>query len=336
MVRTWKGRGLALLAAAPLLGAAPATAYADGPGPTTHKSDKGSVSKPAPRPRTHAKPKVHVKPKAHAQSKGHVRPKGVVLRMESPGQAVVPGRIYEWTFTVTAKGPKSSGQAVFRTTLPKSLAFVSGERDCRPAGQRVVCHLGTVRRGRKAVGVVRAKVSRLAEPGETISPRGTVTWGKAHVTRRFPAVRVARTADLALTKTAPATARKGAKIPYTLRVRNLGPATAGNVTVESGGPIEVVGRDTACVPTGRVYRCAVGSLRAGESRALHLEAVPREDVRAGTVLESSWTAVSPVTDTDEANNRAVVRTKITERRRPGGATRAGGVRGWSHASSDLH
>ncbi|NVI89832.1 DUF11 domain-containing protein [Actinomadura sp. BRA 177] len=125
--------------------------------------------------------------------------------MKSPKQAVVPGRTYEWTFTVTAKGPKKSGKAVFRTTLPKSLAFVSGEKHCKPAGRKVVCHLGTVKKGHKATGVIRAKVSRRAEPGEKISPRGTVTWGKAHATRRFPAVRVARSAGLASAKTAPAT-----------------------------------------------------------------------------------------------------------------------------------
>ena len=203
---------------------------------------------------------------------------------------------------------------MFRTTLPKSLAFVSGEKHCESAGRKVVCDLGTVKKGHRAAGAIKAKVSRHAEPGQTISPRGTVTWGGARAARRFPAVRVARTADLALAKTAPATARKGAKIPFTLRVRNLGPAAAGDVTVESRGPIEIVGGDAACVPLGRAYRCAVGSLRAGESRTLRLTAVPRGNVRAGTVLESSWTAASPVTDTDRANNRAVLRTKITKRR----------------------
>ncbi|MFA1538666.1 hypothetical protein [Actinomadura monticuli] len=251
-----------------------------------------------------------MKPKVHAKSEGP----GVVLRTESPRRAVVPGRVYAWSFTVTAEGRGKSGKAVFRTTLPKSLAFVSGGKRCRADGRKVVCRLGAVAKGERATGVIKAKVTRRAEPGEEIGLRGTATWGRAHATRGFPVVRVARTADLALAKEAPATARRGAEISYVLRVGNLGPAAAENVAVESRGPIRLVGRDTACVPHGRAYGCSVGPLRAGETRTLRLTAVPREDVRAGAVLEASWKAVSPALDPDEANNTAVVRTAITERR----------------------
>lgn len=308
MIRTWKERGLVLLTAAPLLGAVPmgAVAQADGLAPAAHKSRQDSAPKPPPRPRTHAKPTKPRKPKAE----------GVVLRTSAPKKDVMPGRTYAWTFTVTAKGPARSGRAVFRTTLPKSLAFVSGERRCTARGRTVVCRLGTVRKGRLVKGVIRAKVSKAARPGRRIRPRGTVTWAGTRVTRRFPAVRVARTADLVLTEKAPAKARAGARIPYTVKVRNLGPATAENVIVESTGPIRIVGRDTACLRRGSAYRCAVGRLRAGESRTLHFTAVPRKKVRAGTVLTSSWRATSPTADADAANNTAVGRTRITRSRRP--------------------
>lgn len=205
-------------------------------------------------------------------------------------------------------------EAVFRMTLPKSLAFVSGDKDCASSGWRVVCHVGTVRPGHEISGVLRAKVADRAKPGRKISPSGTVTWDGTRVTRRFPAVRVAATADLAITESAPAKARSGAKIPYEMKVRNLGPSTAKSVTVRSRGPIKLVGRHTACSPRHGAYVCSLGSLKAGESRTLHLKAVPRKSVRAGTVLESSWTASSPTTDADRANNSAVVRTRITKRR----------------------
>ncbi|RFS81732.1 hypothetical protein D0T12_31135 [Actinomadura spongiicola] len=282
MIRTWRGRGLLILAAVPLAGAVPMADVA--------------VAKPPPRPRTHAEPS-----------------KGVVLRTAAPEKAVVPGRAYAWawTFRVTGKARAKSGEAVFRATLPESLAFVSGEKACASSGREVVCALGTVRRGQKIGGVIRAKVLRRAEPGRTIRLRGSVTWRGTRVTTRFPDVRVSRTADLAIIETAPAKARSGARIRYALGVRNLGPATAESVTVESRGPIRLVGHDTACLPRGRDYVCAVGSLRARASRTLHFEAVPRGSVRAGTVLESSWRATSPTPDADESNNRAVVRTRIT-------------------------
>ncbi|WP_433462863.1 DUF11 domain-containing protein [Spirillospora sp. CA-128828] len=306
MIRTWKGRGLVPLTAAALLGAVPiaAGAYAAGPGPAAPDGHHDAASKPPPRPRTHAKPKPRKLSKKAA---------AVTLQTRSPGRKVIPGRTYEWTFRMTAKGPKWSGKAMFRTTLPASLAFASGVKGCASKGRTVECDLGTVRRGRTVTGAIRAKVVRRARPGQKIRVRGAVTWGGALITWGFPAVRVARAADLVLSKAAPSTARAGTKILYVMKVRNLGPSDAENVTVESKGPIKIIGRDATCIPRGRGYVCSVGPLRKGESRTLHLRAVPRGDVRAGTVVETWWMAVSGTLDPNEGNNGATVRTKITKR-----------------------
>lgn len=171
-----------LVIAAPLLGGVllPAAAQAEGPDPK-------------PKPRQHGKQVA-----------------GVALRTDGPASAVVPGRTYEWTFKMTAKGPGHSGRAVFRTTLPRSLAFVSGTRDCAAAGWTVECDLGAVRKGRTVTGAIKTKVSRGARPGQKIRLRGTVTWGRAHTERTFPAVRVAKSAHLAHSKAAP---KKPAKKP---------------------------------------------------------------------------------------------------------------------------
>ncbi|MFI6747842.1 hypothetical protein ACIBI3_16710 [Actinomadura luteofluorescens] len=185
MIRTLRVQGMVLAIAAPLLGGvlAPVAAQADGPGPRT-------------------------KPGPHATR--------VVLRTGGPASAVVPGRTYEWTFKMAAKGPGKSGKAVFRTTLPRSLAFVSGNRDCAAAGWTVECDLGAVRKGRIVTGAIRAKVSDDARPGQRIRLRGTVTWGAVRAARAFPAVRVARTAQEEHSKASPKkpTAKKpGAKKP---------------------------------------------------------------------------------------------------------------------------
>ncbi|TDC66964.1 hypothetical protein E1200_15835 [Actinomadura sp. GC306] len=132
---------------------------------------------------------------------------GVVLRTASPKGDILPGSTYAWTFKMRAEGPAKSGKAVFRTTLPRSLEFVSGEKDCRSKGRKVVCRLGTVKKGQKVTGVIRAKVSRRAAAGQRISARGTLTWGKARATRKFPTVRVAKAAGLLTAEPAPATAR---------------------------------------------------------------------------------------------------------------------------------
>ncbi|MGI5208250.1 hypothetical protein ACQEU6_42600 [Spirillospora sp. CA-108201] len=166
---------MVLAMAAPLLGGAlaPAAAQADGPGPRT---------KPGP-------------PGKHAA--------GVALRLSGPASGVAPGRTYEWTFTMAARGPGKSGKAVFRTRLPRSLAFVSGNRDCAAAGWTVECDLGAVRKGRTVTGAIRAKVSEDARSGQKIRLRGTVTWGRAHAARAFPVARVAESAHLGHSEAAP-------------------------------------------------------------------------------------------------------------------------------------
>ncbi|MGC4956165.1 hypothetical protein ACLQ2P_23330 [Actinomadura citrea] len=175
VIRTLRVQGMVLALAAPLLGGvlAPAAARADGPGPRT-------------------------RPKPHG-----VHAAGVALRTSGPASAVVPGRTYEWTFKLTAKGPRKSGKAVFMARLPRSLAFVSGNRDCAAAGWTVECDLGAVRKGQTVTSALKAKVSRSARPGQRIHLRGTVRWGRAHASRTFPAVRVAGAAHLGHSKAAP-------------------------------------------------------------------------------------------------------------------------------------
>ncbi|HEY8482570.1 MAG TPA: hypothetical protein VIL71_22345 [Spirillospora sp.] len=165
-------RGLVLLVAVPLLGAVPL---------------QGAVP---------------VAAEAHVDE-------NVVLRTAAPRTDVHPGRAYAWTFTVSAKGPAKSGKAAFpatfRATLPKTLEFVSGKKNCRAKGRKVTCRLGTLKKGREVKGVLRAKVSSRARSGQKIVLRGTVTWGEARATRRFPAVRVTRAGDVA--EAEPATSR---------------------------------------------------------------------------------------------------------------------------------
>jgi hypothetical protein len=177
--------------------------------PTAHAKPKAHAEPKAhSKPKEHTKPKAHTKPKVDAKPKEHTKPevevgpkaRAVALRLASPKQPVVPGRTNEWTFAVTAKGPGKPTKAVFRMTLPKSLAFVSGGKRCKPAGRTVVCRLGALKNGQRATGTIMAKVSRRAEPGETIRPRGTVEWGRTRASVMFPPVRVARTPGLALAK----------------------------------------------------------------------------------------------------------------------------------------
>lgn len=126
---------------------------------------------------------------AHAGPKPQKK-RSVALGTDAPAKEVAPGGTYRWSFTVTPRGGRKAARAVFRTTLPASLEFVSG-KGCEAEKRKVVCDLGKVKPGEKAAGSFRAKVSARAVPKREIAARGVVTWGKVRAARDFPAVRVA-------------------------------------------------------------------------------------------------------------------------------------------------
>ncbi|MFD0903628.1 hypothetical protein [Actinomadura sediminis] len=129
------------------------------------------------------------KPEKKSEKKPEKK-RDVALRTDAPAREVAPGGTYTWSFTITPKGGKKAARAVFRTTLPASLEFVSG-KGCGAEGRKVVCELGKVKPGQKVKGAFRAKVSTRAVPKRQIAVRGVVTWGKARAGRAFPTVRVA-------------------------------------------------------------------------------------------------------------------------------------------------
>jgi hypothetical protein len=322
-------RGLAVLAAAPLLGLVPLVgaaggAQADGPGPSGHgghhggqgkgkgkgqKGPHGHKGKGKGKGKGQGRPAPHAKPVKHKKKIRSVR-----LHTSGPGKTVLPGRTYDWPFAVTAKGPARTGRAVFRATLPKSLEFVSGRRDCAVSGWTVECDLGAVRPGETVAGMIRARVARRARPDEALRMPATVTWRGVRDAEDFPVARVARTADLVMVKTAPATARSGAPISYELKVRNRGPATAEDVFVHASGPVRLLAGNAACIPETRGFVCGVGSVRPGETRTLRLKVLPAGNVRSGKVLVYRSRVTSSTTDLNPGNDSATVRTRITAKK----------------------
>jgi hypothetical protein len=130
-----------------------------------------------------------------------------------------------------------------------------------------------------------------------------------------------------MSRTAPATARTGTAIPYEMKVRNRGPATAENVFVRADGPVRLVTGNVACIPEEKGFVCGVGSLRPGETRTLRFKVLPAGSVRAGTVLKYRSRVTSSTTDLHPGNNAASVRTKLTAKKSPSkkaGGKKAGG------------
>jgi uncharacterized repeat protein (TIGR01451 family) len=120
-------------------------------------------------------------------------------------------------------------------------------------------------------------------------------------------VRAARSADLSVTKTGPASATAGDEIVYTLRVSNAGPDTAQAVTLDDPAPAGLT-FVSAGAPCEGGFPCALGDLPAGGRVEVALRfAVP---ATASGSIENTATVSSPTPDPDSSGNASSVRTPV--------------------------
>jgi uncharacterized repeat protein (TIGR01451 family) len=130
---------------------------------------------------------------------------------------------------------------------------------------------------------------------------------------------VTAVANLALTKTGPATATAGTDISYTLTVTNNGPSTAKNVIVTDAEPAAVtinsitptIGTCNAGVPGDALQptRCSFGTLGVGASASVTISVHIKPDTLG--VIHDDARASSDTFDTDLSDNLATLATNVT-------------------------
>lgn len=314
-------RSLVVLTAVALPGVVPLltavdSASADGPvraGAKRHyKTAKGRTAHG--RRGGSAHHKIKIRPGGHLLGGRRPAQATISLGTSSPGVPVLPGRTYNWPFSVTNSGPVAAAPVTFTAPLPKSLEFVSAEQNCSFKGSMAVCELGAMKPGETKMGMVTAKVSREAKPREAIGGTAAVTWGRSRVARAFPQVNVAETADVAVTKAGPALVRPGAVVPYEIKVRNQGSAIAQNVMltdiVKAKAPVEVVDSGVGCSQRGAGTVCNVGALSIGQERTVSLRVRLGPSIKPGTVIQAPAKVTTSTVELNVANNEANVRTKV--------------------------
>ncbi len=117
-------------------------------------------------------------------------------------------------------------------------------------------------------------------------------------------------ADLALTKSAPATANVGDNFTYTLEVTNSGPATALDTTVIDTLPAGVtfVSATAGCTEAAGVVTCDLGDLASGGTATIEIVVTADE---AGTVSNTAEvSSTSP--DPDTTNNSDSADTDVVQ------------------------
>jgi hypothetical protein len=251
---------------------------------------------------------------------------GIILDIDAPNAPILPGKTYEWPFSVTNRGADKIDHVTFAAPLSKHLDFVQGQDDCSWQREMAVCELGAMQHGQTKTGVLTAKVDADACEGDTIGGRGTVTWGNpsdhGKVEAAFPKVDVVEAADLAVAGKAPQEVQPGDTVPYEITVVNRGTVTAEHVMVRqiirtvresvtlTRPPFTVTDAQAPCEPQRAAVVCDLGSLESGESRKVWMNVQLNSAVKPGLLINALVHATTPTIDANTANNDCSPETKV--------------------------
>ena len=150
-------------------------------------------------------------------------------------------------------------------------------------------------------------LSNSASVSSTSPPEGSTSNNTDTVTQD-----VSQSADLSMTKTAPATAAAGNQITYTFVARNAGPSDAQGVVASDllpSGLTFVSGAGCTSSVNGSVT-CAVGTLPAGQSATFSITASTDPSLAPGTLINTAQVG-SLTPDPNNANDSSSASTNIT-------------------------
>ncbi|MDQ6658157.1 MAG: DUF11 domain-containing protein, partial [Actinomycetota bacterium] len=239
--------------------------------------------------------------------------------------SLVAGSTASYSVVVTNNGPSDAVGATVKDTIPTGLTPTGSSAtigSCSVAGQQITCTAATLAAGQTMT--VRIPVAVAANATGPITNAASAT---SDTQDPIPANNAASitspvgsSADLRLTKTADqSTATAGSALTYTLTLTNTGPSDAAATTLSDtlrGGmtvlPDGVSAPNGNCtVSTDRVtVSCSFGTLPAGQSRVVVIDALVPQDTPTGSTLVNVATADSPTPDPSQDDRTAEVDTSV--------------------------
>ncbi len=234
-----------------------------------------------------------------------------------PSTAQVGGQLTYHLIT-TNNGPESASDVQVVDELPAGTSPVSLPTICEAVGQTVTCAVGALAPG--ATGTLALVVTAPATEGEIENVASVVDLGgsldpnplqdEASVLTTITAGPPPAGADLALSKSGPATARPGAEISYSLIITNHGPDAAGGVTVTDTLPAGTAVTSVAapCEASATTVVCEMADLAAGASAEFLLKVTA--PTSEGEITNTA-TVTSTTADAVPTNNTDSVTTIVT-------------------------
>jgi uncharacterized repeat protein (TIGR01451 family) len=232
----------------------------------------------------------------------------------APATAVA-GTAFDVTIGITNNGPSDdSGGFTVTDVLPGGLAFQSSgsSAGCSAAGQTVTCaNNATLGNGAGQSLTIHVLLASTVAAGTdlantaSVSTNGTNDPNLTNNTSATQHTTVQAQADLAITKSGPATAIAGTAIDYMLSVTNNGPsANSGGFIITDALPAGVTFQSGAgCSAVGQIVSCSSSGLLAGASATFTIHVAVLPSVAEGTILHNAATISSTNTsDPNSANN----------------------------------
>ena len=242
----------------------------------------------------------------------------LVLTKTASPNPIQPGNPVTYTLRVTNNGPSQATGAAIVDSLPDDTTFVSGDAGCTAAGQTVTCAVGTLAVGASATRTVVALIPD-SFPGTSLTNTARVTSDNDPDTGNNTASFISSTnpqADLALTKTAPASVTAGGQVTFTLLVRNAGPSAATGVSVSDPLPAAVTNATATstgggtCTVTGQQVTCALGTLGNAATRTVTITGTVAAGTTATSLSNTATVTSTGPGDPTTSNNSATATSAI--------------------------
>lgn len=249
----------------------------------------------------------------YLDSFGAARLPGLTILKRADKTQVAPGQRLTYTFTYQNSGSATATNTIVKETIPANTTFASvSDNRCSFSAGVVTCALGSLIPGASgtfnvAVDVVAGATGKINNGNYTIAADGVAPTIGPLVSTPV----TAGTADVAITKTAPAVVAQTNTIGYSISASNVGQTAATGVIVTDSLPSSVdfvsVTSQPPGICTGAVQiTCNVGTLATGSSATISLTVQPKT---TGNITNTA-TVSGSFTDTNPSNNSASATTMV--------------------------
>ncbi|MGZ8810217.1 MAG: Ig-like domain-containing protein, partial [Thermoanaerobaculia bacterium] len=233
------------------------------------------------------------------------------LQVTKSGPASInPGQQISYTLAVQNNGPSAAAGVVLSDATPTGLTFVSASAPC---GGGFPCSIGGILSGATTTitAVYQVPVS-YSGPNPIANTAGVTSTSAdpnaANDSSTTTSAVLAGSADLAVTKSGPASVIPGQQITYTISVANNGPSDATGVSLADPTPAGLTFVSASAPCAG--FPCALGTIAAGSTTTITaVFQVPPTYSGSGPITNTA-TATATTSDPNGSNDQSTVSTSV--------------------------